>query len=372
MKQMFSKLRTGVTWMTASDGAREVLLTGSLPRKPAAEVFRLVQAHLGQHVRRMPDGEQAGWLGAVGESFAQNPALEAGEAVPFTDADTWFGSGTLQMYRLRAGTSVDEFELGLVGIAEAAADSYRQFKELKAEGVVGAATRFQATAVGPWTAACVLDVPADVALPRVEGVLNQEIAGVVAAIPTEELTVQFDLPVELEVEECRRNPGGFVAWFIDKFEENWSGVSMSEMVASVARVADSVPEAAELGFHLCSMWHIDPRGGQDLQVHVDWANALAERVSRRIDYIHMPVIPDLGPEDFAKLAGLRLAAETKLFLGLIHTRDGIEGTRRRINDARKVVPDFGVAHFCGLNPVFFVDPDKLDEALDLHREAAEV
>jgi hypothetical protein len=40
--------------------AREVLLTGSVPREPPSEVFRLLQHHLGPYVRRMPDGEQKG------------------------------------------------------------------------------------------------------------------------------------------------------------------------------------------------------------------------------------------------------------------------------------------------------------------------
>lgn len=359
---------------TSATGAstHEVLLTGSIPRQPAAEAFRAAQSCLGEHVRRLPDGEQSGWLFGVAAAYAQNPALEEGTPVPFTDADTWFSSGEMPQYHLREGKRGEDLTLTLTAMVESTRDSYRQFRELKEQGVIAAQTRFQATVLGPVTNACPLDVPATFALPALEAMVVDQVEAVVTDIPAEELTVQFDLATEVELDEDRRAPDAFVAWFLDKIEENWSGVSISEIVASVARVADTVPEPVELGFHLCSMWHIDPRGGQDLQVHVDWANWLTERTNRRIDYIHMPIIPEHGPEDFAKLSGLKLAPETKLFLGVIHTTDGIDGARRRIEAARQVVPDFGVAHFCGLAPVFGIDPDKLDGVLELHRAAAEV
>jgi hypothetical protein len=120
------------------------------------------------------------------------------------------------------------------------------------------------------------------------------------------------------------------------------------------------------------MWHIDPSGGQDLQVHVDAANMLTEMVSRRIDYIHMPVGPEHGPDDYAKLASLRLAPETKLFLGLIHRDDGVEGAKRRIEMASAVVQDFGVGHFCGLRDLNQVGSEGLDELLELHGQVAQL
>jgi hypothetical protein len=131
-----------------------------------------------------------------------------------------------------------------------------------------------------------------------------------------------------------------------------------------------VPPDVELGFHLCGLWHLDHRGGQDLNVHVDWANALTERISRPIGYIHMASVPEHGRSDYASLERLKLDEGTKLFLGLIHGSDGLDGARRRIQAASEFRSDFGVAHYCGLNPILGVDPARLDEILELHRQVA--
>ena len=56
-------------------------------------------------------------------------------------------------------------------------------------------------------------------------------------------------------------------------------------------------------------------------------------------------------EYFAPLRDLRLAADTTVYLGVIHRDDGLEGARRRIAAARTALPEFGIASFCGLgNP----------------------
>jgi hypothetical protein len=51
---------------------------------------------------------------------------------------------------------------------------------------------------------------------------------------------------------------------------------------------------------------------------------------------------------FAPLAGLRVPLETAVFLGLAHPVDGVEGAKRRMAAAKKVVGEFGVATECGL------------------------
>jgi hypothetical protein len=84
----------------------------------------------------------------------------------------------------------------------------------------------------------------------------------------------------------------------------------------------------------------------------------------------MPVLPEHGPEDYATLGGLRLAPETKLFLGLIHRADGVEGAQRRIEMASSVLEDFGVGHFCGLRDLNQVGDEGLEEILELHGQVA--
>jgi hypothetical protein len=149
-------------------------------------------------------------------------------------------------------------------------------------------------------------------------------------VPLDELAIQIDIAVEIELEEWRRSPKGFDVAFAPDLNRRWAGWSLDKFMRSNAEIADHAPREAELGFHLCGLWHIDPRGGQDLDVHVDAADLLTELVARPIDYIHLPVLPEHGPKDYAKLANLRLAPETKLFLGLIHAEDGLDGAKRAL------------------------------------------
>ena len=63
-----------------------------------------------------------------------------------------------------------------------------------------------------------------------------------------------------------------------------------------------------------------------------------------------------------------LHPETELYLGLVHFTDGLEGTRKRMATAEKVVMAFGIGTECGLGqrPAETVVP-----LLALHRAAAD-
>lgn len=51
---------------------------------------------------------------------------------------------------------------------------------------------------------------------------------------------------------------------------------------------------------------------------------------------------------FEPLRRLAVPEGTELYLGLVHFRDGVEGTQRRIATARRAVSTFGVATECGM------------------------
>jgi hypothetical protein len=184
--------------------------------------------------------------------------------------------------------------------------------------------------------------------------------------------VQLDLAIDVEMEEFRRRPTAFHTPFFGLISQAWGNWSMEQIADCSARVTEVVPPHAELGFHLCGLWHVDDRGGQDMQVHVDWANLLTRRVKRPISYVHLASIPEHGDDDYQKLRGLELEPQTKLFAGLIHPSDGLEGARQRLTSAARYRDDFGVGHFCGLFPLFKVDPNRLDQVLALHAQVAEL
>ncbi|MDR0360021.1 MAG: hypothetical protein LBJ87_11260, partial [bacterium] len=83
---------------------------------------------------------------------------------------------------------------------------------------------------------------------------------------------------------------------------------------------------------------------------VELANLIASSAGRPLAYVHLPVPSDRDDDAFfAPLQGLRLAADTELYLGLVHVSDGVEGTRRRMRAARAYVPEFGIASECGIS-----------------------
>jgi hypothetical protein len=45
---------------------------------------------------------------------------------------------------------------------------------------------------------------------------------------------------------------------------------------------------------------------------------------------------------------LKLGAGTELYLGVVHARDGVEGTKARMAAARRYAPEFGIATECGM------------------------
>ena len=341
---------------------REILLTGSVPLKPAARVFEVVSTCAGDAMRRMPDGEQSGWVEGVRKALARNDAFEPGSVSRIGTQPTF--TRPIQMLRLKPGRAAHEVELGELGFARNAIESYRTFRELRAQGTIKAGTRFQATVAGPATTGGTLEMPEDQMLPLVERALSNEIRRIVEAVPAQELTIQLDLAVEVEKEEYRRRPQAFDTPIFGIRQLSFEGTT-----DSVARLANAVPPEVELGFHLCALWHVDKGGGQDLRVHVDYANALVRKIRRPIGYFHLPTTPEYAEKDFAPLRDLHLGAGTRLFLGLIHAADGLEGARRRLEAAQSVVGDFGIGHFCGLAQ-WGAGPDTVEPMLRLHRETA--
>lgn len=341
---------------------RPVMFVGSVPLKPADAVFERIGSAIGDLTRQIPDGEQAGWAEAVFPQVGACAAVEFSRQAMMTSEGPF--AFPIPFYRLKPGSKPEDIVLGPYGIADNAIKSYAAFVKAREAGQVPVGTRFQVTIPGPLTTGSLIELPVEILLPIVERPLLAEIMEIVAAIPAQDLTIQIDFAVEIEVEEYRRRPAAFdmpvaegLAW------------SMADTTGAAARLAAMVPVDVNLGFHLCSIWHIFKGAGQDNRVHVDYANQLTQTVKRRIDYIHIPTIPEHDGDDFAPLADLNLAPETQLYLGVVHASDGIDGARRRIAAASEYVSNFGVAHFCGLSQ-WGAKEESIGPMIELHRAAA--
>ena len=82
-----------------------------------------------------------------------------------------------------------------------------------------------------------------------------------------------------------------------------------------------------------------------------------------IQLIHLPVPIDRDDDAyFAPLSELRLSPDCVMALGLVHLRDGLAGTARRIAAAKRHMSSFAIATECGLS---HVPRELLVDVLDL-------
>ena len=339
----------------AARAGRLIHLVGSVPLDSAEAVFRLASGALGPALKRLPDGEtgkRGTWIGWQREWFSAQAALEPAPA----------REREYQMYpplRLRAGHSVDEVKFVALGYADFAGESYVVFRRLKERGEIPPSMRFLIalpTAYAPVYAHTAYELQPAI-YPKYEARLLDELAAICAAIPHDQLAVQWDVATEMSnfegVYPCVL-PGG------NEF-----------LRARLAYLGEQVPARVELGYHLCygSMggkhW-MDPK---DAGLMTDIANDIARRLTRKLQFLHMPVPRDRSDAAFfAPLANLRLRPETEFYLGLVHDEDGIDGTRARARAAAEYFPGFGVAAECGFGRR---NPASIPALLRLHAEAAQ-
>lgn len=341
---------------------RDVHLVGSVPLGSAEEVFRTVSGIMGGRIGAIPDGEtghRRNWINFQYLILARNPALEFDG--PPVDLDAVLherdGQGADYVFtklRLREGASPGDVVIGELGYADHALRSYSLFKELKRQGVIGARARFQVSLPTPLAPMAVFITPRNLfqIYPAYAAALRREVETILAVIPHEELAVQWDVAVEIALWEgvFPRPPG------------DWKVMLLGQL----AQLAGYVPAAVRMGYHLCygdrgHKHFIEPRDTQNL---VEVANGLAERLSRPLHFLHLPV-PRNREDDayFAPLSGLKLHEGTRVFLGLVHFTDGVEGAHRRIAAAGRVLADFGIGTECGLGRR---DPTTIQELLRLH------
>jgi hypothetical protein len=337
----------------------QVHLVGSIGLDTVADVFATVGRLLGPRLKRIPDGEPGGrraWTAWQYPLLMVNPFLQFdyGEPSPPT------GPGFRRL-RLAEGVRPDEVRIGELGYAREARASYQDFLRARARGDLPDAVRFQVCLPTPICVVARRCVPAD--LFAIEAAYEQamlrEVATIAAEIPHHDLAIQWDMTRE-------------IIWWDRRLTTQpppFADVER-EVMARIVRLSAAVPSAVELGYHLCygdsdGRHFIEP---QTTGPMVGLANAIASHVARRIAYIHMPV-PIERDDDayFAPLAGLALKPETELYLGLVHLRDGVPGTRRRMAAARKIVPHFGIATECGISRM--KRPATVGDILRLHAEA---
>ncbi|HLR57260.1 MAG TPA: hypothetical protein VK098_03655 [Beutenbergiaceae bacterium] len=300
--------------------------------------------HLGEHVRRIPDGEvgkRFHWILFQGEVFDDTPGLARVGEEPVImagfDIRPFAPDGTVPH---------EEIEFPELGYAEAALNSYEDFTRLREEGMIGEGIRFQVSLPTPLAPLSTFVHPD--ARPLVEraytSALVDEINEIASQIPAADLAIQFDLAVEFSYIETAAGREVAIP------SHAWFEPLLDGLITRAAAVIEAVPAEVDVGLHLCygdvgEKHFVEPLDTANLTTV---ANAIAADVTRPLNWLHLPVPIERDDREYFAPLGELADAYQELYLGLIHHQDGADGAHARIDAAKRAgITDFGVATECG-------------------------
>jgi hypothetical protein len=299
------------------------------------------------------------------ESRRPSPAVVSNEEKPVGDEKTRPGAAKEFHWTFRVKDGVKHLDFGQLGYAAAARESYKTFCRLRDQGVISKGPRFQVSLVATDSGTNVyFDDTAT--WPMIHEAytraMKAEIAKMLETIPADDLAIQLDLAwevVDLSIGDEQYFPWWPQSTLDQKFERY-----MTDLVD----LASAIPENVPLGLHWCyGTWGGWPMTEMpSLELCVRLSNAAVSRIRRRVDYVHMPMVAEPDSTFLEPLRDLDIG-NTRVFLGLIHPHDGLEGANRRIALAKQYLDDFGIGAVCGFGRE---NPRELGDILDVHKEAA--
>ncbi len=360
----------------STENTRQVHLVGSVPLENAEDVFRTASSILGDRIPRIPDGETGNRLEWIMYQYILMSKMQEFEVVggkvtrqKLTEEIESFianSEGGFDMHQrqlqVKENINVGSLKFPRLGYADSAIESYKKFRALKEGGEIHANCRFQVSLPTPLAPINTFFSPkghseSAVLYKQYKKAMLNELQILTQEIPVEELAIQWDVCIEIIMLENRQDDENVASWHTAIPEE-------------LCSLADAVPEPAEVGYHLCygDMGHKHFFEPLDTRLMTDLANRISEGVTRSIQWIHMPVPRDRDDKKyFQPLSDLKLKDETRLFLGLLHYTDGLEGALKRTAAASASISGFGVATECGLGRR---DPESIPHLLELHSQAA--
>jgi len=346
----------------------DLLLVGSVPLDTVEEVMRRFGGPLGPHLATLPDGEvgpRSHWISRLHYQvlashpqleITRHPALENGieRLNPRNAADSW-------QFRVKEG--VDKVAFGdagwRLGYARDAINSYFVFKTLKEKGELAPHLRFQVSipTINSALPSRIFSRPGDVEKVRLgfADALQAELKTILDHIPSRELAIQWDMANEIQ--EAYGSGGTF----------DGSAAAVARNLQQIRDLSPGIPEDVWLGYHFC----FGTLGGwprfqpADLSGAVALANAVIESAGRQIDWIHLPVLPEADEAFFKPLRELQPRG-ARVYLGVVHNMGGFA---QRVAMARKYLPDFGFAAYCGFGRT---PPSQMDAVLREHLKAADL
>ena len=359
---------------------------GSIAGNNADEVFRNCCGAVGNYLARIPDGEtgyRSKYISHLAHTvYAKHPDVVTVSRPPPVDPDNprewrkpgedWIPMATdasdLWKFGLRKGVRTLRFET--LGYAEAAIESYKAFCTVREQGIIPEGVRFQVSLPAAVDGmGFFVDRFADMRyfIPAYENAMAADIRRMLEVIPPGDLAIQWD-NVASVLEHEARIAGHELPMKIPFLARLLMGSPDKRFRQILKTFAASVPPEVEFGIHFCygDIGHKHIFEPRDLSVCVHLANEAVNHAGRKVNWVHMPAPRDRKDDAYYRPLQ-HLSDATHLYLGLVHLTDGVEGTKTRIEVARKYKTPFGISTECGFGRR---PPETIPALLELHKEAA--
>ena len=217
-----------------------VHFVGSVPVSTEEDCFRTLCAAVRGRIKRIPDGEPASRQHFIRwqlDVFKRDPRAINYAYIP-ANPKTYSDKEADEII-----TSLGDLE---TRYDEYALSSYAAFKKLKTDGIIPQDVHFQVCLPTPANVVmlCVHPSLYSKVEPLYGKALLRSLKRIRDNIPHHELTIQFDCPMEIGMLE-RGNFYGLIEL------KPWFEPMLDGILERLARMAESVDEDVELGFHFC-------------------------------------------------------------------------------------------------------------------------
>jgi hypothetical protein len=345
--------------------ADHVHFNGSVNLDDAESVMREIASRVPSGLRRIPDGEtgdRSNWIFFQLQKFLQLPWLVPTRPPGAADGEY----EQLPQLRLADGADPNQVSWPDLGYADAYLGSHKVFAALREQGMIPSGARFQVEYPTPMASISGYIVPEQqqVLLDSYERAMFADLGRLLAAVPADDLAVQWDVAVEFGILEEAFAPGGAQAF--------------DAIVAALTRCVDQVPAGIPVGLHMCygDYGHQHFMQPESLALQVRVLNAVTAAAGRPVSFVSFTVPQYQRDESyFAPVARLTAGPGTELNFALVpyHPAEQAPGTTadqvRLIDAALAATPggrrDWGICTECGMGRV---SRDEILALIDLHRE----
>ena len=293
---------------------QDILLVGSIPLDTPEEVFREFGKPLGASLKTMPDGEvgpRKHWISRMHyqvlsghpelETVQRAGARERGRAAKPPQCRRCMvvqGQGRRRARPLRRCGLARRLRARRHQLLFRVQDDARARHPGRAPALPGVA-RLGQQRLPPRIFPNKGDV--EKIRPGFTEAVAAEVDTIVKHIPNNDLAIQWDCSTEVQDVY-----GAVPGYSIDG--------AVERNIAQFRTLSPRIPESVELGYHLCfgtlGGW---PRfAPADLSATVDLANGIIEASGRRVDWIHIPVLPDVSEVVLRAIGETQAARRTGL------------------------------------------------------------